>query len=145
MSLDKVHILVTTVFAVFTLANTPGNVMADSHRGYDINMLNAGQSLYKNNCAVCHGVNAESTVQNWQVRGQDGKMPPPPLNGTAHTWHHPLPGLMHTIRNGTQSIGGNMPPWKDKLTDDEIFSIVVWLTSLWPDEIFSAWMKRNQQ
>lgn len=121
------------------------NALAESNRGYDPDMLLKGQTLYQNNCAVCHGVSAQSTVKNWQQRDQNGNMPPPPLNGTAHTWHHPLPGLMHTIKNGTQSIGGNMPSWKDTLDDEEIFSIIVWLTFLWPDEIFAAWMQRNKQ
>lgn len=112
-------------------------------RGYDADMLEQGQTLYQENCASCHGQNAEGTVKSWQERGKDGKLPPPPLNGTAHTWHHPIKGLAHTIRNGTLSIGGNMPPWKDKLSNDEIFSIIIWLTSLWPDEIYQAWLHRN--
>ncbi len=112
-------------------------------RGYDPDMLEQGQTLYQENCASCHGQNAEGTVKSWQERGEDGNLPPPPLNGTAHTWHHPIKGLAHTIRNGTQTIGGNMPAWKDKLSDDEIFSIIIWLTSLWPDEIYQAWLQRN--
>ena len=118
---------------------------ADSHRGYDPEMIEIGQTLFRENCAICHGVDAQGTVKDWHLKDENGKMPPPPLNGTAHTWHHPLGGLMHTIRNGTLSIGGSMPAWKDKLADEEIFSIVIWLTSLWPDEIFAAWMQRNQQ
>jgi mono/diheme cytochrome c family protein len=112
-------------------------------RGYSTDMLRNGQMLYQTNCASCHGVNAGGTVENWQERREDGKMPPPPLNGTAHTWHHPIKGLAHTIRNGTQTIGGNMPPWKNKLSNDEIFSIIIWLTSLWSDEVYNAWLQRN--
>jgi mono/diheme cytochrome c family protein len=112
-------------------------------RGYDPIMLEQGQSLYRANCAVCHGQNAEGTVKNWQERDADGKLPPPPLNGTAHTWHHPVERLALTIRDGTQAIGGNMPPWKDQLSNDEIFAIIIWLTSLWPDEIYQAWLQRN--
>lgn len=119
------------------------NPAVAQNRGYDTKMLENGKFLYRANCVNCHGQNAEGTVEKWQERGEDGKLPPPPLNGTAHTWHHPIKGLAHTIRNGTLSIGGNMPPWKEKLSNDEIFSIIIWLTSLWPDEIYQAWLQRN--
>ena len=112
-------------------------------RGYDPLMLQKGQELYQANCANCHGMNAEGTVRNWHERDENGNLPPPPLNGTAHTWHHPIKSLALTIRNGTQAIGGNMPPWRNKLTDDEIFEIIIWLTSLWPDEIYQTWLKLN--
>jgi mono/diheme cytochrome c family protein len=111
----------------------------------DNKILQAGQTLFIENCAVCHGDKAQGAEKNWQTPDADGKYPAPPLNGSAHAWHHPLKGLMNTISNGTQSIGGNMPAWKDKLTQDESLSIIVWLTSLWPDEIYSFWEKKNQQ
>jgi len=38
-----------------------------------------------------------------------------------------------------------MPAWRDKLSEDDTFSIIVWLTSLWPDEIYDAWMQRNKE
>ena len=114
-------------------------------RGYDQSMLDIGQSLYQANCANCHGQNAEGAVENWHKRGEDGNLPAPPLNGTGHAWHHPVAGLAQTIRNGTQSIGGNMPSWKDKLSDDEVFAIIIWFSSLWPDEVYQAWLERNNQ
>ena len=80
---------------------------------------------------------------NWQKRDAEGKLPPPPLNGTAHTWHHPVKVLFRTVREGTASLGGNMPPWQDKLSNDEILLIINWITSLWPDEIYEAWKRRN--
>ena len=129
------------VFAFLLTVNV--SPLGAEDRGYNQDMLEQGQSLFRANCAVCHGQNAEGTVTNWHERDANGKLPPPPLNGTAHTWHHPVDGLALTIRNGTQSIGGNMPPWKDKLSNDEIFSIIIWLTSLWPDEIYQAWLQRN--
>lgn len=36
-----------------------------------------------------------------------------------------------------------MPAWKDKLSDQEILLIINWITSLWPDEIYDAWLERN--
>jgi len=119
--------------------------MSQSVRFDDQIVIDQGRVLFSDNCAVCHGDKAQGTVREWQKPDASGKYPPPPLNGTAHTWHHPIGALGKTIRNGTLSIGGSMPPWKDKLSEDEIFSIIMYVSSLWPDEIYQAWMKRNQQ
>ncbi len=108
-------------------------------------LLDRGRDLFRENCAVCHGANAEGTVDNWQERDASGKLPPPPLNGTAHAWHHTLNSLARTIRQGTMPIGGSMPAWGDKLTDDEIFAIIVWFSSLWPDELYQVWMEMNRK
>ena len=119
--------------------------LADTHRGYEPKMLETGKFLFQENCASCHGINAEGTVKNWHKKNESGKYPPPPLNGTAHAWHHSFKALSHTIRNGTQSIGGSMPSWKGKISDKEIGAIIIWLTSLWPDEIYASWLERNKQ
>jgi len=132
------------LYAMVTLLSA-GGAYAAGDRGYDGVMLQTGQTVFQQNCAVCHGVNAQGTVDDWQKRDVNGKMPPPPLNGTAHAWHHPLNGLVHTIRNGTVEIGGTMPGWKDTLSDQQIVAVVAWLSSLWPDDIFEAWLQRNQQ
>ncbi len=110
----------------------------------DAALLSQGQDLFRAHCAICHGQNAEGTVENWQQRDAAGKLPPPPLNGTAHAWHHSLNALARTIREGTRSIGGSMPPWGGTLSDDEIFAIIVWFSSLWPDEIYAVWMEMNR-
>ncbi len=108
-------------------------------------LLNTGRDLFRSHCAVCHGANAEGTIPNWQERDASGKLPPPPLNGTAHTWHHPLNVLARIIRQGTTAIGGNMPAWgQDVLSDDEVFAIIVWFSSLWPDDLFQYWMEMNR-
>lgn len=140
MSLSVARLAYFALAAVFS-----GASFAQSDRGYDPKTLEQGKSLFQENCAGCHGMRAEGTVKDWQQKDQNGKYPPPPLNGTAHTWHHPLSGLMHTVKKGTQAIGGSMPSWENKISDDQILSIILWLTSLWPDEIFQAWLQRNQQ
>ncbi len=111
----------------------------------DPDILNQGRDLFKTHCAICHGANAEGTTPNWKQRDAQGNLPPPPLNGTAHAWHHSLYSLMHTIRQGTLSIGGNMPAWsREILSDDDIFAIIIWFSSLWPDELFEYWMEMNR-
>jgi len=113
-------------------------------REVDIHAFSRGQKLYLSNCAKCHGKNAEGD-KNWRSTDDDGKYPSPPLNGTAHTWHHSTTVLVNTIKNGTAKIGGNMPAWKNKLTDNEILDILVWIKALWPDEIYAVWYKNHHQ
>ncbi len=112
----------------------------------DVNLreFSRGQKLYQKNCAVCHGKNGEGNP-DWRKVDEDGKFPAPPLNGTGHTWHHSTKVLVDTIKNGTAKIGGNMPAWKDKLSNQEINDILTWVKALWPDEIYATWYNRFHQ
>lgn len=113
-------------------------------RERDFAKVMRGKKLFGQNCASCHGSRAEGAPQ-WSTPGADGKYPPPPLNGTAHTWHHPTPVLKRTIREGTIAIGGNMPPWRNKLSDEDMEAIIAWFQSLWPDEIYDAWARMDAE
>lgn len=113
-------------------------------RNQDIQQILRGGRIYQQNCAVCHGKLAQG-AENWRQRDAQGKFPPPPLNGTAHTWHHPTAQLVDVIKNGTIRLGGNMPPWKDKLSDQDIEDVLAWITAQWPDEIYAEWYRLDQQ
>jgi len=106
--------------------------------------IKQGRDLYLKTCKACHGPNAEG-APNWRKRDAEGKFPAPPLNGTGHAWHHPQKALIYTIKNGTKAIGGNMPGWKDKLSDQEIESIILWFQSMWPDELYQAWARVDKE
>lgn len=103
-----------------------------------------GARLFQLNCAICHGKQGEG-AKDWRSPDKNGKYPAPPLNGTGHTWHHSTKALTNVIRNGTGKIGGNMPAWKDKLSDREITLILTWIKAQWPDELYSAWYNRFHQ
>lgn len=120
-----------------------GTVTRSGQATTDSAFLAQGQMLYSKNCATCHGGMAQG-APNWHKRGADGKFPAPPLNGTGHTWHHPKSDLVATIKYGTLVGGGNMPAWKDKLSDAEIEAILSWLQSQWPREIYAQWQKMDR-
>lgn len=105
---------------------------------FDPAQVARGAEVFRAHCAACHGDRAKG-APNWQKAGADGKYPPPPLDGSAHAWHHPTAVLKDVIRNGTQRIGGNMPPWRDKLGEPEIEAVIAYFQSLWPAEIYQAW------
>ena len=110
-------------------------------RWYTQSQVTIGQKVFQNNCAVCHGNNAQGT-SDWRKRLADGSFPPPPLNGTAHTWHHPMNILKRTIREGGVAIGGKMPPFKNKLSENEIESIIAYFQNKWTPEIYEIWKNK---
>ena len=111
-------------------------------RWYTPEQVKSGAVLYAQNCASCHKPNAEGTA-DWMTRDANGKLPPPPLNGTAHTWHHPLSILRTVVRHGGAPVGGSMPAFGDKLSPREIDSILAWVQSHWSDRIYALWHERD--
>jgi len=111
-------------------------------RWYSDKQAASGKALFTENCATCHGKNAEGTKE-WKKRDAKGKLSPPPLDGTAHAWHHPIKILRKVVREGGIKIGGVMPAFKEKLSEAEIDSIIAWLQTKWPDKVYAAWSERN--
>lgn len=111
-------------------------------RNQDATQVQRGRQLFLQNCTVCHGVNAQG-APNWSQPDANGKYPAPPLNGTGHAWHHPKQALISTIKYGTARMGGSMPAWKDKLSDQDINDIIAWFQSQWPDELYAAWQRTD--
>jgi mono/diheme cytochrome c family protein len=83
----------------------------------------AGQQLYLRNCASCHGRNGQGGPGNDLIPAA------PSLLGDK--WDHgSTDGEIFTnIKNGV-APDFNMVPFKDKLKDDEIWSIVTFVRSL---------------
>ena len=121
-------------------------VVKDSSIKRNINpeQLVRGANLFQKNCASCHGAQAQGAL-NWQKQGADGKFPPPPLNGTGHTWHHPQAALKYTIKKGTGAIGGNMPAFADKLNDVQIEDVLTFLQEKWPAPLYEAWYRTDER
>ena len=109
-------------------------------RWYEASFAAQGKPLYERNCAVCHGMQGQGDP-NWRQKNADGSFKPPPLNGTAHTWHHPAGDLMATIMNGSSPGTGNMPAWRDILTPKQVASIIAYFQEFWPDEIYAEWYR----
>lgn len=110
-------------------------------RWYSPAQVSAGEEVFVQNCLVCHGERGQATA-NWRQRNPDGTFPPPPLNGTAHTWHHSLSVLKQTIKNGGIPLGGSMPPFGNALSEAEIESVIAYFQSQWPDETYQVWEEK---
>ena len=112
-------------------------------RKKDFAQIARGSKTFAQNCAVCHGEKAVG-APNWRVRNADGSFPPPALNGTAHAWHHPMSFLLDTVVNGSPQ-GGAMPPWKEKLSEQEIADVIAYFQSLWPNEVYKPWAEADER
>lgn len=109
-------------------------------RNFDQAQIRRGEVIYVANCVGCHGPNGAGTP-DWRKPNADGRYPPPPLDGTAHAWHHSTEVLKKTILKGTPPEIGSMPAWEGKLTEQQVDDVIVWIKSLWPDEIYDIWFK----
>src|SRR5258706_11974187 len=85
--------------------------------------LTAGQQTYRRQCASCHGINGEGGAGNDLI--------PAPPNLTDDAWDHGSTDgeIFDNIKNGV-APDFNMVPFKDKLTDDEIWHVVNYLKSI---------------
>ncbi|OOZ36501.1 c-type cytochrome [Solemya elarraichensis gill symbiont] len=135
MRMIRYTLLGVTIFLLLTDSIAAGRWYADDQ-------VKRGEKLFSENCASCHGQNAEAT-QNWKQPGTDGKYPPPPLHGSAHAWHHPMSILRRQIRSGWIPLGGNMPPFKEKMSATEIDDVIAYFQSKWSDRIYMLWEERQ--
>ena len=119
------------------------NVVA-AERWFNQDIVDYGDSLFQQNCAVCHGVNAEGTKE-WKKTDANGNYPPPPLDGSAHAWHHSIPQLVRSIKEGGIKLGGVMPAFGDKLSNEEVLAMIAFFQSKWSDEVYKVWHDQHMQ
>ena len=114
-------------------------------RWYTQAQVEQGRELYREYCDSCHGERAKGLAEDWRKTDANGNYPPPPLNGSAHAWHHPLVVLESTIAEGGVAFGGVMPGFAETLSGDERRATIAYLQSLWSDEIYGRWLEVDQR
>lgn len=112
-------------------------------RWYSVEQVQAGSGVFEKQCARCHGAEAQGVTADWRKRLEDGSFPPPPLNGSAHAWHHPLTVLLQVINQGGAPLGGQMPAFADRLSEKEKRAAIAYFQSFWNDEIYGNWEKMD--
>lgn len=117
--------------------------LVENERWYSDKQVENGAAVYAQYCISCHLAEAKGT-ENWKKTLPDGSYPPPPLNGTAHTWHHSIEVLIRVIQEGGVPHGGRMPPFKGILTENQELAVIAYVQSFWSDEIYSRWQEITQ-
>ena len=103
-----------------------------------------GKAVYAQHCAACHGARLEGQP-NWQENLPTGRMPAPPHDASGHTWHHPDSVLFGITKYGLVP-GRYAPPryqsdmlaFGNQLSDEEIWAVLAYIKSIWPEEIRSS-------
>ena len=134
MMLKKI-LFILVFFCTYIFAQEKASL---NERWYTQEDVTKGKKLFINNCSSCHGKKAQKTL-NWKRTLKDGTYPPPPLNGTAHAWHHPKSQLERIILNGGQLYDGTMPAFKNVLNKEEISYIISYFQNFWNTEIYNTW------
>ena len=111
-----------------------------NNRWYTLSQLDLGNKTYQKHCLQCHNKNAEGTLE-WKKTLANGNYPPPPLNGTAHAWHHDMGTLTRTVKNGGVPLGGVMPGFSHKLSDAEVRAVIAYFQSFWSEDIYRSWLE----
>lgn len=127
-----------TLFFLMLMTLTLNSFAAEADRWYSNQQVDRGEVVFRENCSVCHGPNAEATA-DWKQRDANGNFPPPPLNGSAHAWHHDLALLRRTVGEGGKALGGVMPAFADRLSAEDIDSAIAFFQSKWPEEVYRKW------
>lgn len=140
-SLRSSSVFFATLFLLAS-CERPGAPAAENipSRWYTAAQAEQGRELFRANCAVCHGANAEGTP-DWFEPDANGKYPPPPLDGSAHAWHHPLADLQRVVKEGGEPFGGSMPAFGGTLSDEEIRTVIAYFQQQWPDDIYERWRR----
>ena len=111
--------------------------------------VEAGQEVYEEYCAACHGADL-SGQENWRAPLDDGRFPAPPHDETGHTWHHPDTQLFVITESGVEALVGgtyksDMAGFGEILTDDEILEVLAYIKSTWPAQIIRRHNQINEQ
>ena len=99
----------------------------------DLGLASAGESLYLQECAACHGADLGG-APDWMTPNDDGSYPPPPHDSSGHTWHHSDATLIDLILNGSEFEQSRMPEFAGRLSEDEVRAIIEYLKSEWGEQ-----------
>lgn len=137
-----------TSVALITLLSASQSYAGHELEGRDIA---SGKQLYAEHCAACHGADLEGQP-DWRTPNPDGTLPAPPHDETGHTWHHDNQLLFDYTRSGGEAVlraigvksaKSGMPGFSDVMSDDDIWNVLAFIRSTWPDRVKEIQAMRN--
>jgi len=89
-----------------------------------------GEALFQEYCQSCHGERGVGERPNDMYAKDEFGFVAPPLDDSAHGWHHSDQGIVETILNGSER-NERMIAWKETLSRDDAENLVAYIKSLW--------------
>ena len=129
------------IFIIAIITLLAGCSSGEKEKTPELNVA-LGENIFNQNCVSCHGSKGRGLAKDWKVKDENGNYPAPPLNGTAHTWHHSPSDLLYTINKGGGEMGGQMPGFEERLSEQEKLALLDYIYSLWPSDIQTKYDKR---
>jgi mono/diheme cytochrome c family protein len=115
-SLIRVMLTVSVFPGLFILMHIPASATLNvaSISSMSVKAAANGAALYGSKCSICHGQNGAGTPA-WRAKGQ------PDLTNSGWQRSRSDEQLAAAIRDGK---GKSMPPFKQKLSDEDIVALV---------------------
>jgi cytochrome c oxidase subunit 2 len=82
-------------------------------------LVTQGKAVFEDNCAQCHRSNGQ---------GLPGTFPA--LNKNSFVTGDPKP-VIATVLNGRKGTLGRMPIWKEKLNDQQVVVVIIYIRQAW--------------
>ena len=126
------------IFVVRSGARSP-EAAIDRADVTNVQLVDQGRQLYLTRCASCHASDLAGEA-DWPQRRANGVMPAAPLDERGNTWQHDDQWLFTTIKHGGQATASAgttsyMPALGAGLTDQEIWAIISYIKSTWPESV----------
>lgn len=110
---------------------------------FNVANIARGAQIYQENCAQCHGPEAQGHP-DWRHAKQQGYAAAPPLDGTGPAAKMKKFEIIAVIKNGVKYDGQPvMPGWKGRVSEQDIDDVITWFQALWPSDVYASWQKRN--
>jgi mono/diheme cytochrome c family protein len=125
-SLLMVGIIVQSTGRDGPLKETEKHGVAKGPLPYTTKSIARGKQFYLINCVECHDQDGKGLGR------RDFNGAPPADLTNPDEWVHgtSAQAIFSSVREGTK---GDMPPYKDKLQDEQIWHVVNFVRSLWPE------------
>lgn len=127
---ERIHVVADTGAIVTSKDGGRSWVSYRGHVRETPEFIAAAKRTYEEYCQACHGKNGVGErPEDMYAQDQYGFVAPP-LDNSAHGWHHSDDNLAETILNGS-SRNPRMLPFKEIMPEEQAKSTVAYIKSLW--------------